>query len=119
MVNLSSVIAPAFYSVHKSIQRGEYTHYWLGGGRGSMKSTFAGTEIVLGLLSDERANAVIVRKIGLYLRDSVYEQILWTLDKLGITEMFRIKTAPLEIVYKKTGQKILFRAPTNRKSLSR
>ena len=109
MINLSSVIAPAFYSVHKSIQRGEYTHYWLGGGRGSMKSTFAGTEIVLGLLSDERANAVIVRKIGLYLRDSVYEQILWTLDKLGITETFRIKTAPLEIVYKKTGQKILFR----------
>ena len=109
MVNLSSVIAPAFYSVHKSIQRGEYTHYWLGGGSGSMKSTFAGTEIVLGLLSDERANAVIVRKIGLYLRDSVYEQILWTLDKLGITEMFKIKTAPLEIAYKKTGQKILFR----------
>ena len=108
MINLSSVIAPAFYSVHKSIQRGEYTHYWLGGGRGSMKSTFAGGEIVVGRLAEERASGVIGGKRGLDLGDGVYEKILWALDKPGIKETFRKKTAPLEMVYKKTGQKILF-----------
>lgn len=32
-INLSNVIAPSFYEVHKDIKENKYTHYWLDGGR--------------------------------------------------------------------------------------
>lgn len=77
MVKLTECIAPSFYTVHKAVQSGEITHYWLKGGRGSTKSSFVACEIVLGMMRDLDANAVCLRKVGLYLKDSVYEQLVW------------------------------------------
>ena len=50
MVSLSSIIAPSFFDIHKFIKQDRYTHYWLGGGRGSTKSSFVSSEIVLGMM---------------------------------------------------------------------
>ena len=44
-VSLKSTIGPAFYEVHKHVKNNDYTHYWLKGGRGSLKSSFIGVEI--------------------------------------------------------------------------
>ena len=41
MRGLKSMIAPSFYCLHNDIKRGLHTHYWLKGGRGSGKSSFA------------------------------------------------------------------------------
>ena len=49
-VKLSDIIAPSFYDLHKDIKADRHTHYWLKGGRGSTKSSFASTEIPLGLV---------------------------------------------------------------------
>jgi PBSX family phage terminase large subunit len=108
MVELINLIAPSFYSVHRSVQKAEYTHFFLGGGRGSTKSSFAGIEIVLGIMNDPAANAVILRKIGATLQNSVYNQILWTIDKLTVNHLFKKKLNPLEFVYLPTGQRIIF-----------
>ena len=43
------------------------------------------------------------------MRDSVYAQILWAIDKLGLGEKFRCTQSPLQCVYLPTGQRILFR----------
>jgi len=108
-VKLSEIIAPAFYEVHQSVKRQEYDEYWEDGGRGSTKSSYISLEIVLGIVDDTEANAIIYRKVGNTLRESVFEQILWAIDVLGLSEYFKATVAPLEIRYKPTGQRIIFR----------
>ena len=43
------------------------------------------------------------------MRDSVYAQILWAIDKLGLTTKFKCTQSPLQCTYTPTGQRILFR----------
>lgn len=109
MARLSDLIAPSFYDVHAAIRNEKYTHYWLKGGRGSTKSSFISIEIILGIMQHPDANAVAIRKVGMYLKDSVYEQLIWAIDKLGVSEYWQIKLSPLELIYIPTGQRILFR----------
>ena len=108
-VRLSEVIAPGFYEVHHAVKSGKYTRYWLKGGRGSTKSSFISVEIILGMMQHSDANAVCIRKIGQYLKDSVYEQLVWAIDKLGVSAKWQSKLSPLELIYRPTGQRILFR----------
>mgnify|MGYP001007006244 CR=1 FL=1 len=95
-VRLSDLIAPSFYSVHENVKERRYTHYWLKGGRGSTKSSFVSIEIILGMMQDPEANAVILRKVGKYLKDSVYEQLIWTLEKLHLSNFWMVTKIPLE-----------------------
>ena len=106
---LSELIAPSFYDVHRHIQESRYTHYVLSGGRGSCKSSFVSIEMILGIMNDENANAAVIRKVGQYLRDSVFEQLLWAIEKLGVSHLWEAKVTTPELVYIPTGQKILFR----------
>lgn len=108
-VRLSEIIAPGFYEVHHAVKSGKYTRYWLKGGRGSTKSSFISVEIILGMMQHPDANAVCIRKIGQYLKDSVYEQLVWAIDKLGVSAKWQAKLSPLELLYLPTGQRILFR----------
>lgn len=106
---LDSVIAPSFFNLHRDISDNKYTHYWLKGGRGSTKSSFISIEIILGMMKNPSANAVAIRKVGVYLKDSVFEQLVWAIDKLGVSHQWQVKLSPLELVYIPTGQRILFR----------
>lgn len=108
-MRLSEVIAPGFAPVHLDLKRKGHGEYWLKGGRGSAKSTFASIEIVLGLLRDPMANAIVYRRVAATLRESVYSQFAWTLARLGLERLFRFRLSPLEIEYRRTGQRILFR----------
>lgn len=117
MSKLTELIAPSFYEVHNAIKNEEYTHYLLNGGRGSTKSSFIGIEIPLGIMKNRDANAVVIRKVGLYLKDSVFEQLVWGIEKLGVSELWKIKLSPLELVYIPTGQRILFRGADKPKKL--
>ena len=83
-IRLTDLIAPAFYPVHHALKKRKYTYYWLKGGRGSTKSSFTSVEIICGMMGDPDANAVILRKVGKTLRESVYEQLLWAVDILGV-----------------------------------
>lgn len=117
MVRLTDLIAPSFYGLHNQIKSGRYTHYWLKGGRGSTKSSFTSVEIILGIMSHADTNAVVIRKVGLYLKDSVFEQLNWAIERLGVMELWRVKYSPLEMIYIPTGQKILFRGADKPKKL--
>ena len=96
MVNLADIIAPSFYNVHRDLSENKHTHYWLNGGRGSTKSSFVGIEIPLGIMRDANANAVVLRKVGLYLKDSVYEQLVWGIERLGVSHLWQQKLSLLE-----------------------
>lgn len=117
MSKLSDIIAPSFFSLHGEIKNEKYTHYWLGGGRGSTKSSFVSIEIILGMMKHKDANAAVIRKVGLNLKDSVYEQLIWAIDKLGVSDLWIAKLSPLELVYRPTNQRILFRGADKPKKL--
>lgn len=112
-VKLTDLIAPSFYKVYNSIKRNEYTHYWLKGGRGSTKSTFAAVAIVQGIMRDgaegNHTNAIVIRRYANTLSGSVVEQIKWAIEKLGQSHLWNIPQAKLEFTYLPTGQKILFK----------
>lgn len=108
-VKLTDLIAPSFYNVHWDIVDGKHTYYDLYGGRGSTKSSFVGLEIVLGMMEDPNANAIVYRKVGNTIGDSVFEQILWAIDALEVNHLWRCKTSPYRCTYKPTGQRIMFK----------
>lgn len=83
------------------------------GGRGSTKSSFVGIEIIYNLIHDSIkgifSNGVALRKTANTLKDSVYAQLVWAIDIMGVGFLFTFKTSPLEIRLKTTGQRIIFR----------
>ena len=107
-IRLSDVVAPHFYALHRDIARHGHTYYWLEGGRGSTKSSEISLEIPQLIIKNPDCHAVVLRKVGNTIKNSVYPQIQWGIEALGLTSKFRFKTSPHEITYRKTGQKILF-----------
>ena len=108
-IRLSALIGRHFAGAHAALRGDRYGEYWLSGGRGSGKSSFVSLEIWLGLLRHPGANAIVYRKVAGTLRESVYEQMLWAAEALGLGERVRAKLTPLELVYRPTGQRVLFR----------
>lgn len=109
----SRVIAEVFDPVYSDLISEGHSEYWLRGGRGSTKSSFISLAIVLGLWRDEHANAIVYRRVGNTIKDSVYEQLIWAIDTLHLAKYFKLKKSPLEIERIGTGQRILFRGADN------
>ncbi len=107
-IRLSEVVAPPFYSLHRSVQRGAISEVVLTGGRGSTKSSFASVELVLLLLQHPNCHAAALRRVGNTLRGSVFEQLLWAIDRLGLRSKFKATVSPMQLTYKPTGQRIYF-----------
>lgn len=106
---LTDIISPAFYGVHQSIKNGSINEAVLKGGRGSTKSSFISVEIILLILKHPEVHACVFRRVGNTLRDSVYQQIVWAIDALGLTSKFRCTVSPMCCTYLPTGQKIMFK----------
>ena len=106
--------------VHRDVKRGDHSEYWLNGGRGSTKSSYVSIELILQLMKNPQINAIVYRKVAATLRESVYEQVVWAIDQMNLRPWFTFRLNPLEIRYKPTGQRILFRGaddPTKSKSI--
>ena len=71
-VKINDLIAATFYPVMEDILDEKHTDYWLKGGRSSTKSSFISLMLVLGLLMDSDANAIVYRRVGNTIKDSVY-----------------------------------------------
>lgn len=105
---LSDIISPAFVEPHRAIKAGTINELVEKGGRGSAKSSHLSVEVILELLRHPDCHAVVMRKVGNTLRTSVYAQICWAIAELGLTDRFRCTVSPMECIYRKTGQKIMF-----------
>ncbi|ABK61017.1 PBSX family phage terminase large subunit [Clostridium novyi] len=117
IVKLKSIIAPSFHQVHRDIKKGLYTHHWLKGGRGSTKSSFISIEIIFNMMKDSKqgkvTNAVIFRRVKDTLRGSVFEQMLWAIEKLKCESEWEVNYSPLKLTYKPLGTVILFKGADN------
>lgn len=119
MISLKQLIAPSFYEIHNDLKQFRHTHYWLKGGRGSTKSSFISLEVILGMMKDTQANAVVLRKVGQTLQGSVYEQLQWAVSVLGVEGYWVSKLSPLEMKYIADGRenKIVFRGADKPKKI--
>ena len=108
-IDFLTLIPESFHDVHRSIGECAYTHYALCGGRGSCKSSFVSLEIIRGIMADPDANAIAIRKVGKNIRESVFEQLVWAIDMLGVTDLWDSHVSVPELVYRPTGQRVIFR----------
>lgn len=100
-------IAEVYHGLHADIEAGRYEFINLPGGRGSGKSSFCALEIVLQIMRDVTgaSNALIVRKWAVTLRGSVFSQIQWAIETLGVSRRWRQTLTPMQFTYE-TGQVI-------------
>lgn len=105
----ANMIAPSFSSVLFDIENKEHLEYVFPGGRGSAKSSFAGLQVTDLIMKNEEMHACVMRQVADTLRGSVYQQILWAIEVLGLSDEFHATVSPMEITRIKTGQKIYFR----------
>ena len=103
------LIADGFNALRRDILKGAHTEYVLKGGRGSTKSSYLSLQGIELLLNNPSMHWLVLRQVSNTLRDSVYNQIMWAIDMLGLADQFTYTKNPLEMTYKKTGQKIFFR----------
>lgn len=103
----SVCIGRAFCDINRRIVPNK--SYVFEGGRGGLKSSYVSLKIVELLMNKPEMHACVVRKIAGTLRDSVYAQVKWAINELGLNDEFTCKVSPLEIKRKTTGQIIYFR----------
>ena len=108
-VRLSTVLGPAFHLLARDVFQHGHTHYDLSGGRGSLKSSCVSLLVPLLLINNPGTHALVLRKVANTIRDSVYAQYLWGIGELGMAEYWDAKVQPMELIYRPTGQKIMFR----------
>lgn len=118
-IKISDIINPNFHEFWKVSKEHKYLKYVLKGGRASAKSTHIGFRIIMDIIKYP-VSALVVRKVGNTLSESVYEQLKECADILGVSQYFEFKVSPLQIMYKPRGNKIVFRGaddPNKIKSL--
>lgn len=104
----------------KEIVGGGYDEFWVTkkryvvckGSRASKKSKTAALWHIFHMMKYPGANTLVIRKTERTLRDSCFADLKWAINRLGVEKYWKITLNPLELVYKKTGQKILFRGLT-------
>ena len=108
-IDIVDCIAACYMPIHKEVQDGTHTIFHLPGGRGSAKSSFVSLEIVDGIMNDPTANGIVFRRYANTLRESVFSQIAWAIDALGVAHLWRGSVSPMVYTYIPTGQQIFFR----------
>ena len=103
--------AAVYHAIHADIAADAHTYYNLPGGRGSCKSSFVSLEIVDGIQKDPTGtgSAVVFRRWGSTLRESVFAQIQWAIDALGVADLWSCTVSPMRCTYLPTGAQIIFR----------
>ncbi len=94
-----------------------YDEFWncekryrvLKGGKASKKSTTTALNFIFRIMKYKNSNLLVVRQVMNTHRDSTFAQLKWAQEKLGVSDLWKNTVSPLEMVYKPTGQRILFR----------
>lgn len=123
-INLKNLVGPSFHPLINPVLDNEISELFLTGGRCSLKSSFMGVIIPFAMMEDyflrgEVTHAMAIRKVANTLKDSVFSQIEWGLNLLGVRDDWILTKSPLKMIFKPSGQQILFNGcddPTKIKS---
>lgn len=111
-IDIQKEVNPHF----KSVWLSKKPYNILKGGRNSFKSSVIALKLVKMMLpfinEGEKANIVVIRKVGNTIRDSVFNKIQWSLRKFGFTIAkngdFKDTVSPFKIVHRATGSTFYF-----------
>jgi len=104
-VNLSDIIGKGYNEFWHCKRR----YRVIKGGRGSKKSTTEALWIIYNMMRMPLANVLVLRQFFINHKDSTYAQLKWATRRLKVSHLWDFKLSPMEIIYRPTGQKILFR----------
>ncbi len=105
----AKLMAPAFSKTFHNVLDSEYHEFVLPGGRGSTKSSFISLIGIDLLENNPDMHMAVFRQVGETLRDSVYAQMCWAIQQLGLEYEYTCTVSPMKIVKKSTKQQIFFR----------
>lgn len=96
---------------------GSYADFWnckaryrvIKGSRGSKKSVTSALWYIIHMMQYPQANTLVVRRYSNTLRDSCFAVLNWAIERLGVSQFWKVTKSPLEMEFIPTGQKILFR----------
>lgn len=105
----AELMVGAYADLNRHITAGTTREAIILGGRGGWKSSYPSLKIIELIMANPSMHALCMRNVKDTLRDSVFEQLKWAIEKLGVSDRFKCTTSPLKIVYKATNQTIYFR----------
>lgn len=84
------------------------------GGRGSKKSTTSALWFIYNMMKlyhekGLKPNTLVIRRYFYTHKQSTYTQLKWAMNQLGVAHLWKCTVSPMEMTYKPSGQKILFR----------
>lgn len=93
------------------------------GGRGSKKSTTASFWFPYEMMRfwhehQLKPCVLVIRRFQNTHKDSTFAQIRWAINRLGVDHLWKATVSPLELTYKPSGQKIMFRGLDDPQSIT-
>lgn len=79
------------------------------GGKASKKSSTTALWYIVHMMKYPDANVMVIRNVYRTHESSTFAQLKWAIRRLGVEALWSATRSPLELVYKPTGQRILFR----------
>lgn len=117
-------------SVPELVGKG-YKKFWnfkgryrvLKGGRGSKKSTTAAIWFIYQMMKfwhsyQLKPCLLVIRRYYNTHRDSTYAQLRWAINRMGVDHLWKATKSPLELLYKPSGQRIMFRGLDDAQSIT-
>lgn len=94
-----------------------YEEFWdcklryrvLKGGRASKKSKTTALNFICRIMENPDSNLLVIRKTERTLKDSCFSDLQWAIQRLGVEHHWKYKMNPLQLIFKNTGQRILFK----------
>lgn len=105
----ADLMCAKYIDLNRRITNGEVREAIIKGGRGGWKSTYPGLKIPELIMANPQVHCLAVRNVKDTIKDSVYAQIKWGIEMLGVSDRFKCTVSPLAITYLPTGQQIYFR----------
>ena len=111
-IDIADLLPVHFHDVWRATKNKDILNVVGKGGRGSGKSSDV-SHIIIQLIMRYSLNAVVIRKTDNTLATSVFEQIKWAIEQQQVSQLFKVKVSPMEIIYLPRGNKIIFRGAQN------
>ncbi|WP_159443642.1 PBSX family phage terminase large subunit [Cetobacterium ceti] len=97
---LTDIITPAFYKSYYTFKNNDVLEMVEYGGRGGGKSSNVFMFPVLRALR-EKTDCLVLRKVANTVKTSVFNQVIWCINALGVQNEFKINKSNFEILHKK------------------
>lgn len=107
-LNLSEKITPEFHDSYKVFKNKDILEMVEYGGRGGGKSSNVFIFPIIRIIQ-ESVDCLVLRKVANTIRTSVFSQVIWCIEHLGVSHMFKVNYSRMEIIYKSRGNGFYFK----------